>query len=468
MKALSIPNLVMASVCLTVAFYEFLTWLRIRGRLRDLAFAAVSLGGALFNIACAGEYSVKVPVESLVWLRMQAITLNLTGLAFLWYFSEQTALVRRSAALAFAILLGASSLVQFLGLGDLTWIPNQPSVKPVSLPFGIHFEYLEVESGPLTDAANISGFLLLGYLTWIAFRYRRSSAGRESAALFWMLAIVGAAYMSDFAIDEGYYTFIFTVEYAWLAVVVLVGQQRSREILDAAVAKRELQENRERLLASLEEKDLLLKEVHHRVKNNLQIVSSLLFLQARRAEDPAFRSLLQDCRNQVASMALIHEDLYRSKDFRSVDFGAYARRLLSRLAGSYRGEAALSSRVEAEDIMIGIDQAIPCSLIVNELCTNALKHAFPQGRGWDGAELVVSLQRVDSSRLLLAVADNGVGLPPDFDPARVTSFGMKIVMKLAEQLGARLSFGPGPGSGARFELVFADSSDPRAAEAPNT
>ena len=455
MKPLALPNLVMASVCFTVAFYEFLTWLRVRGRLRDLAFAATSLGGALFNLACAGEYNVALPVESIPWLRMQAVTLNLTGLAFLWYFSEQTAQVKRRAVALFALLLGLGSLAQIIGLGDLTWAAGRTAVKSVSLPLGLRAVYLEVDSGPLTDVSYYLGVLLLAYLLRVALLYRRSGARRESVPLFWMLGIVALAYLSDFAVDEGLYRFPFTMEYAWLAVVVLVGQQRSREMLEAVAAKRALQASEARLLASLEEKDLLLKEIHHRVKNNLQIISSILFLQARRVDDPSFRALLQDCRNQVASMALIHEDLYRSKDFRNVDFTAYVRTLLSRLIGSYRGEGSPGSRIDAEDMRLGIDTAIPCGLIVNELCTNAIKHAFPPDRAVPDPEVRVLLRRLDSGRILIGVSDNGVGLPEDFDLSVTASFGMRIIGKLAEQLGAELSVARAvPGSrGAGFELV---------------
>jgi two-component sensor histidine kinase len=456
MKTLSVPNIVMASVCVTVTLYELVAWLRTHGNHQDLAFIAMSLGGALYNFACAGEYGVGVPVDSVPWLRMQGATLNLTALALLWYFFERTGLIGRRIMSSLSAGLCLFSLTQILPLGDLTWIASRPAITPVALPFGIHFSYLEVEEGTLTDAATFFGFGLLAYLWRIAFKYRRSGASRAALPLFWMLGIVSLAYLNDFAVGDGVYSFIFTVEYAWLAVVVLVGQQHSREIVDAAMAKRALQESERRLLTSLREKDLLLKEVHHRVKNNLQIVSSLLFLQSRRIEDTRFRELLQDCRNQVASMALIHEDLYRSKDLMGVDFGAYARTLLGRLVGLYRGEGAVSLRFDAESVKIAIDQAIPLGLILNELCTNALKHAFPPGKVGDPPTIFVTLRSGAPNRIALVFADNGVGLPAGFDPADASSFGMKIISKLADQLGSELRVGPGPG--ARFELEFPAAS----------
>ncbi|MDA8425154.1 MAG: hypothetical protein M0Z80_03370 [Treponema sp.] len=459
MKALSVPNIVMSAVCVTITLYELAAWLRTRDKRQDLAFIALAFGGALYNFACAGEYGVSLPAESVPWLRMQAATLNLTALAFAWYFFERTGRIGRRALTRIALVLSLFALTQILPLGSLDWIASRPSVLDIALPFGIRFSYLEVDAGPLTLAAYSFGFGLLVYLWWIALGYRASGSRREARPLLGMLAIVSLAYANDFAVGEGYYSFIYTVEYAWLVIVVLVGQQHSREIMDAALAKRALQESERRLIASLQEKDLLLKEVHHRVKNNLQIVSSLLFLQSRRVEDTRFRELLQDCRNQVTSMALIHEDLYRSKDLLSVDFGAYAHTLVSRLLGLYRGEGGVSLSFEAESLRIGIDQAIPLGLILNELCTNALKYAFPPERIGDPPTIVVTLRRSGPGRIALVFSDNGIGVPKDFDPAQAASFGMKIVHKLADQLGAELCTGSGAGPGARFELEF-PASDP--------
>jgi two-component sensor histidine kinase len=157
-------------------------------------------------------------------------------------------------------------------------------------------------------------------------------------------------------------------------------------------------------------------------------------------------------------MALIHEDLYRSKDLMGVDFGAYARTLLGRLVGLYRGEGAVSLRFDAESVKIAIDQAIPLGLILNELCTNALKHAFPPGKVGDPPTIFVTLRSGAPNCIALVFADNGVGLPAGFDPADASSFGMKILSKLADQLGSELRVGPGPG--ARFELEFPAASAP--------
>ena len=162
--------------------------------------------------------------------------------------------------------------------------------------------------------------------------------------------------------------------------------------------------------------------------------------------EAVYRGVLQECRNQVLSMALIHEDLYRSADFRSVDFGGYVRNLVGRLMGLY-GASRVRLRAEVEEIRLGIDKAIPCGLIVNELCTNALKYAF---LGKEGGELRVELHRVKGrysgppegrsggAEVRLTIADDGVGLPAGMDVRSAETLGMQIVGGLVDQLRGRL------------------------------
>jgi two-component sensor histidine kinase len=212
----------------------------------------------------------------------------------------------------------------------------------------------------------------------------------------------------------------------------------------------------ERLLASLQEKSVLLKEIHHRVKNNLQIISSLLYLQEDRLKDPSFKAIIRQCQNQVFSMALIHEDLYRSSDLSSVDFGTYVRTLVTRLLGLYRSAGQVSYVAEVDQVNLRIDAAIPCGLILNELCTNALKYAFPPGR--DGLrELRVAMHRTEAGFLHLTVADTGVGLPDGMEVPSASSLGMQIVWKLVEQL--RGSIRVDGSRGTRYDLEFPVSPD---------
>ncbi|MDY3560720.1 PAS domain-containing protein [Gemmata sp. JC673] len=192
----------------------------------------------------------------------------------------------------------------------------------------------------------------------------------------------------------------------------------------------------ERTLASLREKEAMLKEIHHRVKNNLQVVSSLLHLQAARVTHPAAAAVLAESQNRVRAMALVHEALYRSDDLARVNPGRYFGELCSYLFRVYGVDAA---RVRLElDIgpdPLPLDKTVPCGLIVNEVVSNALKYAFPDGRG---GTVRVAL-RTAGGRFALALSDDGVGLPPDFAIDRAPSLGLRLVGILTEQLGGHLS-----------------------------
>jgi PAS domain S-box-containing protein len=203
---------------------------------------------------------------------------------------------------------------------------------------------------------------------------------------------------------------------------------------------------------SLEEKIALLGEVHHRVKNNLQIIASLLGLQAGRLDNPEVVEALLDTRNRVKTMGLLHETLYRSRNLARIDFGTYVRDLCGQLLISH---GPVSQRIELEcriaPVGLPMEQAVPCGLIINELVTNALKHGFPDSRQ---GRVVVALDREGENSLVLAVRDEGAGLPVDFDPASSSSMGIQIVSGLAGQLGGRLEVEKPKGPGACLRVVF--------------
>lgn len=204
------------------------------------------------------------------------------------------------------------------------------------------------------------------------------------------------------------------------------------------------------LRASLEEKEVLLKEVHHRVKNNMQIVSSLLSHQSRLVRDPQVLGIFKESQNRIRSIALVHEKLYRSSDFSRIDFAEYILALAPHLvqtAGLERGQVRFAP--DLEPLEVTITDAVPLGLIVNELVTNALKHAFPGGRR---GELRVELARSADGRRKLVVADNGVGMPEGFDIRTAETLGMQIVLMLVGQIGGEIAVGAG--SGARFEILF--------------
>ena len=190
-----------------------------------------------------------------------------------------------------------------------------------------------------------------------------------------------------------------------------------------------------RLRASLREKELLLKEVHHRVKNNLQVISSLLSLQAQQIRDPQMSRLFQESQARVRSMALIHEQLYRSDDLAHIDFAAYVRELIDHLQRGFgRAAARVEFRLEIKPALLLLDLAIPCGMIVNELVANALEHAFPEDRP---GEIRIAFGREDGI-YRMTVADNGVGMCEGLTVGEESSIGLKVVQALTRQIHGRL------------------------------
>jgi len=199
--------------------------------------------------------------------------------------------------------------------------------------------------------------------------------------------------------------------------------------LNRALEQRVIQRTNE-LNASLGEKEVLLREIHHRVKNNLQIIISILRLQNRHTEDPGTQTILRDSESRVRSMALVHEKLYRSVDLAHIDIGDYLRDLSRYLFNTYSvNPSQVVLRSEITGISLDINRAIPIGLILNELISNALKHAYPDGRR--GVVLITG--REDGDTIVLSLHDDGIGMPPGFDWRHSSSLGMHLVMTLIEQ-----------------------------------
>jgi PAS domain S-box-containing protein len=218
----------------------------------------------------------------------------------------------------------------------------------------------------------------------------------------------------------------------------------------------------QQIRASLREKEVLLQEIHHRVKNNLQIISSLLDMQSLSVQEPAARQVLQDSRSRVRAMALVHESLYRSPDLATVDVADYIGRVASQLFRLYGGlEGGIELDVQARGVSLNIDTAIPCGLIVNELVSNALKYAFPpdvdgadrQTAGDGRGEIRIEFLREDDGQLTLVVSDDGVGLPEDVDVHNTPSLGLQLVSMLTQQLSGTLQLDRS--AGTVFKITFA-------------
>ncbi len=205
----------------------------------------------------------------------------------------------------------------------------------------------------------------------------------------------------------------------------------------------------EKLTASLKEKEVLLKEIHHRVKNNLQVLSSMLRLQAGYIKDPQALELFEESQNRVRTMALIHEKLYQSQDLARIDFADYLRNLTNHLVRSYNGPKEVALKVDVGEVHLTVETGIPCGLIVNELVSNALKHAFPGDRS---GQIIVSLQRCDGT-YVLSVKDDGVGFPKDVDFRNTPSLGLQLVNTLATQLDGTVAL-IANGAGTEFRIEF--------------
>jgi two-component sensor histidine kinase/integral membrane sensor domain MASE1 len=286
-------------------------------------------------------------------------------------------------------------------------------------------------------------------------------------------AALGAALVSAFALWGGLHghgpfsrdlpedrlvlldTFIGTIGCTALLIAAVIAERQGAR----AAAYEELEERvRERtaaLAAAVEElghrnqeKETLLREIHHRVKNNLQVVCSLLSLQAQGQDESRLITFAEDCRARVRSMALVHEQLYQSKNLQSVPLASYLTALVEEVAHAQPASGKVSCRVDATDIALPVDQAIPCGLIVNELVTNSLKHGFPDSRtGQVGVSITCKADRIE-----LIVTDDGVGIPETVDFSGGNGFGLALVSMLADQLHATIDIERH--AGTRIDMSF--------------
>jgi PAS domain S-box-containing protein len=205
----------------------------------------------------------------------------------------------------------------------------------------------------------------------------------------------------------------------------------------------------EQIKLSLHEKEVLLKEIHHRVKNNMQVITSLLNLQSRTIGDEKAFAVFQDSQNRVKSMALIHETLYQSKDLSRINFAEYLQKLVAHVSRSYRlRPEAVKINVSVDDVSLPIDTAVPCGLIINELASNSLKYAFPAD---SSGSINITFERADA-HYVLCVSDTGIGLPAGFDPEKGKSLGLKLVRMLTAQLSGEIECRNGVGT--TFKIKF--------------
>ncbi|NET31844.1 MAG: response regulator [Cyanothece sp. SIO1E1] len=230
---------------------------------------------------------------------------------------------------------------------------------------------------------------------------------------------------------------------------VLEGKVEARTAA-LSLANAKLQQSETQLRASLHEKELLLKEVHHRVKNNLQVISSLFSLQSRYVQEPKILALLAEGQNRIRAIALVHQKLYKSKDLSCIDFAEYLESFTSYLLTSYHTDPSrIQLKLNVKNVLLDLDTAILCGLLINELTSNALKHAFPaQQSGQIKIDFLVDSQ----GQLSLSIEDDGVGLPENLDIQQTNSLGLRLVRELTRQLKGQLQIGHDHGTCFRITL----------------
>jgi len=213
----------------------------------------------------------------------------------------------------------------------------------------------------------------------------------------------------------------------------------------------------DRLQASLREKEILLQEIHHRVKNNMQVISSLLNLQSKHLSDPVAVEMFQECQHRIRTMALVHESLYKSSDLSKIEFGSYLRSLASHLLHFNEVDTRrIRMETALEEVYLDIQTAIPTGLIANELLSNAMKHAFPGKRS---GTIELALRPLPEGSCLLSVKDDGIGFPEGIDIRKTESLGLQIVSSLIDQVDGRLEILRE--NGTEFRIVFQPPRYPR-------
>jgi PAS domain S-box-containing protein len=230
-------------------------------------------------------------------------------------------------------------------------------------------------------------------------------------------------------------------------------KERTEELEKINIAlQKEINEKKKAIEKSdtaLKEKEILLKEVHHRIKNNLQVISSLINLQTSQIHDPDLLKFCTQTKNRIRSIALIHEKLYRSGNLSNVDFGEYVKELMDNINETYKSEAWVTINIDVQNIFLSVDTAILLGLIINEIATNSFKYAFKDGRR---GELIISLIPEDANRLKLTIKDNGIGFPKEIDFRNTSSLGLQLVNVLVSQLEGEISLDCREGT--KFEIIF--------------
>ncbi len=228
-----------------------------------------------------------------------------------------------------------------------------------------------------------------------------------------------------------------------------------KTISELSLENLERKKAEEKVQTSLKEKEVLLKEIHHRVKNNLQVISSLLYLNSKKIKDKEALEMFKDSQNRVKSIALVHERLYQSKDLGKIDFKDYVQKLTKDLLRSYAvNQSVVQLELNINGVFINIDTAVPCGLIINELISNSLKYAFPNYEAENKTGIIrIDFTRLNENELSLVVSDDGIGIPENINEKKNNSLGLQLVETLVAQMEGILEIDGS--SGTTFKIKFA-------------
>ena len=380
------------------------------------------LNGALVIFAIAAVLGLAISFYRAVDVGWQDVTLLHTVLAvILWltaiFRNRLHFRIRATVCIVILYAVGiAGVLVYWLSGHGLLFLIVSSFV--VTLLFGIRPGIILT----LTTIALLTCISMMVYLGWLTFDIDFNTYAHSPSSLLTMVGAYGLI----------------------TSITSLFAGQIHRHLIASIQLKTETEVL---LKESLKEKELLLKEIHHRVKNNMQVILSLLRLQERSITDEKLRTMLQDSQNRIRSMALVHDQVYRSHDMANIAFDRYVNNLVSELLNTYAMRQQIEVQVDIGSVRVGIDSAIPCGMILNELISNSMKHAFPEGSG----KIMIAFEQ-EAVGYELTVSDNGKGLPEDFAIEGQDSLGLTLIGLLVKQLDGEMAIDRS--SGTRFTIRF--------------
>ncbi len=322
-------------------------------------------------------------------------------------------------------------------------------------------------SGGLLDTGWILSFILVGLAAFLQASNGKIDLKRFSQLIIWirkfnlvsylpfiwvLIAFTLLVWANDNQFIQNYDLIEVTVGFIIFLVIIrqIITLNENKNLLIIAEKEIESRKSAEnKIKSSLDEKNILLQEIHHRVKNNMQIISSLLNLQTRYVDDEEAVNVLKESQNRVRSMAMIHEKLYQSKDLSHINFLDYIQSLVSNLFYSYNVKnPQIKSILKIDDVKLNMETAVPCGLIISEIVSNSLKYAFPNEMH---GEILVSLKSVENGYELI-ISDNGIGLPSELDIDNHKSLGLILVKSLTEQIDGKITIKRNHGT--EFKINF--------------